>query len=1731
MSSGESNISFSSNAGTRPRTPLFTWLFVALQVVIVAMAAVMLDKPMGAIAGRVAIEQKGFHLKSYDLKDNKVFVLATGPRTGPSVERGAWVNNDGTFKIEQLPVGEYTIRVRAPGFSTAMVNNLFVVQGKPQNIPEPVQLTLLSPTVNIASNTRVFTTKEAPHFWVNATGASDAKVQVYKQDFLSLISSPEAKKMGISLASDFNIYVDSSKKFASPFAKMTPVANFSRKLTMDDSDSANAQFKFDHALPAGDYFAHAEVTDMFGHSTASALTWFSVSDVGLIVKHSPDKTVVKAVDLNTLKGIGGVDLKIFSRDGDVSKTASVQAKTAADGIATLLLPKDIRSRLSYDLVLLGSLGASKAYSGYNYYRSDSDTHKTYFYTDRPVYRLGQTVFFKGMCRAINENGIANVGAGEELDLTVEDPDNNELKTLHVKTNAHGTFHGLIEVPTDGKTGGYQVQIKYADGTISYQGFEIAQYRKPEYQVEVLPITERVIAGEKGKARIKATYFFGGPVANARVKYNVYSSTDWNTRWRLMDRPAFYSFFDDWYDADYYEGAGDFSAEGYAVTDANGEAIVEFATTAATPPTAGPLGSEFADKKLKVEAEVTDISRLSVVGSGSMFESAGDFLLAVTPTNYVVSSGQPMAVDIKAVDYKGVVVKSKNLKIKVVRYPWDRFKSEYRPDQVLEEKTATTDDAGNVHVDLETKGQWESDSYYVIAQATDSGGHIVQDASSIWVSSTEKPFFLGHKDAQKEPLKLKLDKRVYKPGETAKLIITGPFTGKDGAEAIVSIEGTKLHSFKTIPLTSAAQLVEIPVKQEFTPNFYVTVSLVAKNKQFYNQEQVIMVSPDNHFLNLTIASDKEKYKPGEEATYTIKALDQQGKPVKGVELSLGVVDESIYSIRAETAADIKKFFYERLPNWVTTVCSFPEQYSGGPDKLEPKVRKDFRDTAAWVPELVTNEKGEAKAVVKLPDNLTTWRTTVRGIDMATNVGATIQKIMVTQDIIARLALPRFYSIGDEANVTAIVHNYTDKTQKVSLNLTMGPELTSKVALSQALTVEADKAARFDWPVTASKLGTTKIKLVARGETAADALEKEIAVNPLGIQVTLIKSGLLANANDSLSLNIPAITDAGPGTLTRNLTLSSSTIGTVLDKFAALIDYPYGCTEQTMSRLMPSVVAMELNKKLSAPLSPADTTKFGKVYKEGMAKLKEYQHGDGGWGWWAGDTTSAYLTPLVLEGLKLVKGVGYSVEESMVSKGLSWQTTAIKDLSTQLSDPKHVVDKYFDGESQTDLAYMLFTQALWQKKLNKSDEAAVTYLTKYQASLGPETLSYFARALKLAGRDEEAQRILNRLLNLANTTDDTVDWERSKAMLAKLGPSIDEYNYYTYRFTPEETTALCLTTVLEVRPTETSKIERVKSWILLHRGETGWGTTKATAQVFKALLADELCAQAALGGKVTNFTLQALLGAGSATKTETGAETGSNIATSTGASSETGVTASSSPAATALAKVAASLDLGKFDFTVADRLTKGKTVSWPASANQAGSNTLQLTKNGDGRLYWAVTTTYYKSLMEEGATGVANLPSDLKLERQFYRLKSTADTTSGIINVKAEPLAGAPIKAGETILMKILVDTPRSLPYVIVEANLPSGAEVVDSKNQANTVEGGEEAAVEGDWGRPWWTHQDILDDKIVYFGSNVPIGKSQFTTLLRMELPGRVKVNPAMLAGMYTKNIKGYTKVDRLNITE
>ena len=291
------------------------------------------------------------------------------------------------------------------------------------------------------------------------------------------------------------------------------------------------------------------------------------------------------------------------------------------------------------------------------------------------------------------------------------------------------------------------------------------------------------------------------------------------------------------------------------------------------------------------------------------------------------------------------------------------------------------------------------------------------------------------------------------------MISGPFNGKEGFDALVTKESTKIHDYKLIPLDATAKMVEIPIKDTYCPNVFVSVVCVGAKKQLFKMEKMVMVSPEDHFLNITVKSNKEKYKPGETASYLISAKYKDGKPATACEVSLGVVDESIYSIRADSTPNIRKFFYKRRNNWVWTKCSFPEEYSGGPDKAAVKIRKNFKDTAAWFPGLITDNNGEVVAKVKLPDNLTTWRATARGITMNSDVGACVQKILVTKDIIARLALPRFFTKGDKGQISAIVHNYSDTDQKIKLSLNLDSRISTKLPLAKTLSIAKDQSGKI------------------------------------------------------------------------------------------------------------------------------------------------------------------------------------------------------------------------------------------------------------------------------------------------------------------------------------------------------------------------------------------------------------------------------------------------------------------------------------------------------------------------------------------------------------------------------------------------------------------------------------------------------------------------------------------------
>lgn len=1665
-----------NNAATQRSSVLrlTSWELILIQLILFVVLVLVLEKPTGSISGRIAVELPQLHLMSFDFQKNKAYVLATSTKEGENNERGVWVNSDGTFKINRLPVGEYSLRVKAPGFSSGNQYGLYVEDGQDTKLKETMVLNLEHPSLNLAAQSRVFTGQEQPRFWINASGANRVQVKIYQRNMLpQLMHSPDGKGT-LEVSTDLSIYKpygeqqDNLKKI---IGNARSLAAWDRKLTPDRQDWSHEEFRLDKPLPKGDYLVTGEAYSISGEKDWNVF-WFSVSDLGLIVKQDLNQAVVRAINLQTLKPMAGVKISLFDRNrGTYYALPKEHSVTGSDGLLNISYTVPASST---NLLIAGTKGDDHAWGGLSSaYTSGDSPYRTYFYTERPVYRLGQTVYFKAICRKNTEDGLKNPGEGLPVTVSIEDPDGQKVWQSNTKTTKFGSFDGFYALPEEAKIGGYSVQMTYKNGHIDYASFEVAQYRKPEYKVTVLPLKSRYIAGQKVKARIRAEYFFGAPVANAQIKYTVYQTPNWNLRWKLQDRPEYYSYFDDWEDSDTYYWSGDsYLLEGKAVTDDSGECIVEF-DTAAPPPFSDITDYDgYRDKVLRIDVEATDISRLTVSGAGSVELTSGSFALFCQPDQYVAKAGETLSASVNTLTYEGQPQPNIYCEVMLVRNFWRNSEAK---QEIVEQTYVTTDKEGKACAKFKTKKSLPSYDYSIIARARDNQGRSLADSSSIWIASENYPY--TGSDTKPQVVNIKLDKLVYKPGEKAKAVITAPVKGTEGLQALVSVEGLKLYSYKLIDLKSPAQLIELPVIDEYTPNAYVSVVFVGPKHQYYTASQILRVSPQTRFLKLAVDTDKSRYKPGEQATYTIKASYDDGKPAADCELSLGIVDEAVYSIRPEYTRDIRKFFYNERPNQVTTICSFPEEYSGGPSKLEPRIRKDFRDTAAWIPHLVTDANGLAHAQIKMPDNLTTWRATVRGIDLRSYVGSAINKVVATQDIIVRLALPRFFTCGDEGLITAIVHNYSNEKQNIQVNLTPSGQFSLNSKTSTTLFVEPDRAQRFSWPVKITSPGEATVAIQAIGQTEGDAMEIKLPILPLGTPVTQIATAY--TKDDSATIDIPCALPANavPGSAKLSLTLSSSSLGPVLASFDKLIDYPYGCTEQTMSRITPSAIAMRLKKALDLPVSAKLDKKFRDIYDQGMRKLDSYQHSNGGWGWWQNDESSPYMTALVLDGYKLLRQCELPIEETRLKRGLDYLADALSR-GTKILQKQNLIKKDESyGDTLVDLCAAASAMAEHGRALPADFEQWVFVNRK---DIPTEGLAYLTLACTNTGKKSTALPYINELLSRAN--DNKQNSPRLISWDAATSNDNNKSWMRSYRFTDTETAALCLRALLAASPDKGEEIQAVKAWLLLQQDQNGWGNTKTTAQVIRAFTDDTTCIKLE---RDPDYLI-------------TGNEAESVF----------------SP----------------LSFNKENMLSAYKKVDLSPAAINNKTN-IRLKKTGAGTLYYTATLSYYLKMEPGQAAPVPNRPNGLTMERQFFRLLPKGDPAKGNLRFVPTLIPDGKIKCGETVLMRLKINSPTRVPYVLLQGSLPSGAEVIENSPQADNTEETEANSVVVDSGACWWSRQDTFDDHVAMFIRDLPSGKSETHTLLRMELPGVVMANPARLQGMYTNAVEGLSSCQKLEIKE
>ncbi|HXA52476.1 MAG TPA: MG2 domain-containing protein, partial [Candidatus Acidoferrum sp.] len=1114
------------------------------------------------------------------------------------------------------------------------------------------------------------------------------------------------------------------------------------------------------------------------HGNLRAYTILMVSDTVLITKVAGNRIVNFVADRATGEPVRDAELWMLSRDGKVK----VKAQTDADGFAELQPPKEPTD----DLRLVAHSGANFAVntlSGYDFGGS-REAWTGYIYTDRPVYRPGHTVHFRAVLRLRTATGY-DVPSGKSISVEIQDAEQKPVYKKSLTAGANGTIHDEFDLPVSAALGNYNIQVRSSDEAFMAGNFEVEEYKKPEFEVRVTLAKPRVLQGEKAEATIDARYFFGEPVSGAKVKYAVYRSPYYFPLWYETD--------EDGTDAEAQSAGGDDAAntdfgdeqivEEEGVLDADGKLTVRFDTT---------LSPRKIDYRYRIEARITDESRREITGRNAVVATYGSYLVNTRPDRYFAEPGSRVGVAVEARDYDNKPVHAR-VHLELLRYDYSSNSGKY--DVRAATDVETTDD-GIAHGEFTVPAQ--GGPYHIRATSHTPENRDVQDESYLWVSGGSWPEFGGE---DRKTVQIIPDKKTYRPGETARVMIVA---GQANTPVYVTVEGRELRMRKVLRSAGATALLELPVSVQDEPGIYVGAQFLRKGS-LHSSVKYIKVPPDDHKLQVAITTDKPQYLPGSKAQYTLQVNDAAGKPVPRAEFSLGVVDEAIYSIRRDVTQDPLAFFFGHDWNHVRTEDSMNFYFNGEagkrrmqlaqlrpptrlaqlkPERLvEPKVRKAFPDTAFWAADLTTDATGRAHAKVDFPDSLTTWRATARGITPDTKVGAATTKTIVRKNLILRLAVPRFFMQGDEVTISALVHNYltTEKTARVSLELA-GLEVIE--GATKDVKIPSRGEARLDWRVRAQQVRSAVITGKALTDEESDAIELTLPINIPGVKLGEARGGVaVAGQTATYDLSFPA--KVQPGSRLLSVRISPSIAGSLFSAVEYLTTFPYGCVEQTMSSFLPNVIVTKAVSDLGikADLEKADVQR---KIRAGLERLYNFQHEDGGWGWWETDESHPFMTAYVVAGLTQAKAAGVQIEQERVDRGAAWVRKALRE------DPRLAADLR---------AYMAFAVA---------DKETIAGIYADRTKLSPYGVALLGLALLEAG-DARAAEIATAIEAAAQQDAEQAWWP------AERDPMLD----FSADVTPEAT-AYAVKFLSRQRP-QSPLLPKAALWLMNHRSQGWWWST--------------------------------------------------------------------------------------------------------------------------------------------------------------------------------------------------------------------------------------------------------------------------------------------------------------------
>jgi len=991
----------------------------------------------------------------------------------------------------------------------------------------------------------------------------------------------------------------------------------------------------------------------------------SISDIGLIVRETENEVLVFTNSILSAKPLTGVKVSLISTNNQ----NIYQADTDNEGIARF---NDIRSKApNFRVQMVTARKADKA-GDFNYLhlgqtqietsraevgglRDNASGYQAFLYGDRDIYRPGETIHLHTLVRNGQWQPIEKMPVKVKITL----PNGKEFTTIKASLNDQSAFGTSVKLPAASVTGTYQAEVYTAnDILLTSRSISVEEFIPDRIKVNVNLDKESFRSGETVQVKATAMNLFGPPAANRNYEL----SFDLSRQYFSSERFANYNF------------------------SLNGKEKQSFEQTTRQG-TTGADGSF--TERIEIPAAYRDLGLLQGRIFTTVFDESGrpvnranrfdvstqDVFYGIQYFDHYVDTRQSLQIQLAAVGKDDKPLNASG-RVRVVKSNWQtvleknddnefRYVSR-RQEQVLEDRTVRFNNGRATYAFIPQL----SGEYDIQLSRLGADTYVSQEFYAYGYGNTQNASFEVNTDGQ---ITVETDKKKYEVGEEAKVLLKTPFAGR----MLVTVERNRVFEHYYVDTDKKSASLTIPIKKEFLPNAYITATLIKPL-----DDGAIPLTVAHGFAPFNVER-KESLLPleisaaAQSLSKTKQTITVKSRPESNIEVTLAVVDEGILQLKNYVTPDPHAYFYQKRALEVNSYDIYPlllPEYSGSrsstggdgydlQNRVNPLTNKRVQLVAFWSGVLKTNGDGEAKYTIDVPQ----FSGDLRIMALAYKddaFGSAQASMKVADPIVVSSSLPRFASPGDHLQVPVTLSNTTKQTANATVRIRTNGSLEVNGDAQESIRIEPNSEAQVQFAVNArDAIGTGQVIVEVSGLGNNFSETTHLTVRPITSLQKISGNGTApAGRTTTFSLANNFI----PSTAKGKLVISKSPVVQFANSLEYLLDYPYGCVEQTISAAFPQLYFADLSGsvlKANNTTQLANTTAAYHV-QEAINKLQAMQLYNGALSYWPGGGNeswwgSTYAAHFLLEARK----VGYDVNGKVVDRLLSYLQQQVRKKQTE------------------------------------------------------------------------------------------------------------------------------------------------------------------------------------------------------------------------------------------------------------------------------------------------------------------------------------------------------------------------------------------------------------------------------------------------------------------------------------